>query len=42
MRYADQEGFGPLLLPVADAGALIGSVLEVPLQDLWLEATPVT
>ena len=26
---------GPLLLPVADAGDFVGSVLEVPLQDLW-------
>ena len=34
-RYADLEVVGPLLLPVADAGDFIGSVLEVPLQDLW-------
>ena len=36
--YADQEVVGPLLLPVADAGDFVGSVLEVPLQDLWPEA----
>ena len=34
-RYADPEVVGPLLLPVADAGDFAGSVLEVPLQDLW-------
>ena len=33
-RYSD-EVVGPLLLPVADAGDFIGSVLEVPLHDLW-------
>ena len=37
--YADQEVVGPLLLPVADAGDVVGSVLEVSLQDLWPEAT---
>ena len=34
-RYADPQVVGPLLLPVADAGDFGGSVLEVPLQDLW-------
>ena len=28
-------GCGPLLLPVGDAGDFVGSVLEVPLGDLW-------
>ena len=37
-RYADQEVAGPLLLPMADAWDFVGYVLEVPLQDLWLEA----
>ena len=37
-RYADPEVVGPLLLLVADAGYFVGSVLEVPLQDLWTRA----
>ena len=37
-RYADPEVVGPLLLPVADGGDFVGSVLEVLLQDLWPKA----
>ena len=37
-RYTDPEVVGPLLLPVADSGDFVGSVLEVPLPGLWPEA----
>ena len=37
-RYTDPEVVEPLLLLVAEAGDFVGSVLEIPLGDLWPEA----
>ena len=34
-RYSDPEVVGPLLLPVADDGVFVGTMVEVPVMDLW-------